>query len=137
MADLFSQAPAALGLPAHGYPVALQAGMSSFTGGPRLLLYRYQVLAGDSPVPLGTSWAWYQISGAEVLAADLAGVDVQQNHLFYSGIAFGVAAGALISLLMEVIPVESISGTSRKKKRSWTDEDGMEDAEQGDAASSD
>ena len=116
LGDLFSQAPAALVLSGQGYPVALQAGTSSFTGGPRIPLFRYQVLAGDSPLPLGTSWAWYQISGAKVLAADLAGEDAQQNRLFYSGIAFGVAAGALISLLVEVIPVESITGTSKRKE---------------------
>ena len=42
------------------------------------------------------------------LAANISAQDTDQKHLFYSGVAFGVAAGALISLVLELIPADPV-----------------------------
>jgi hypothetical protein len=90
-----------------GSPLALQAGMSTFIfqGTP---LSDYQFLAGDSPIPLGSLWFWDGINDVTALAANIGIQDADQQHLFYSGVAFGVAAGAVISLFLELIPADPV-----------------------------
>jgi hypothetical protein len=88
---------------ADGYPVALQAGQSSFSDA-FVHLSDYQILAGDSPTPLGRQWTWTGINAAAALAADVGGQQEQQKSVFYSGIALGVAASAAIGLILELIP---------------------------------
>ena len=87
--------------PAQWSVPVLQAGQSTLTSGdPGLAGYQY--LAGDSPTLLnGSGWTWTGINGATVLAADVAAEDTQQNHLFYSGIFWGVAASAAIAFAEE------------------------------------
>jgi hypothetical protein len=103
---LYSGAGASQGSSGNGYPLALQAGTSTFSaGGTRLS--DYQILTGDSPVLLGSGWHWNGVNDVTVLAANVGTEDQQQHDLFYSGIALGLAAGAVIALLVELIPAES------------------------------
>jgi hypothetical protein len=81
----------------------LQAGQSTLTSS-GLGLAGYQYLAGDAPTLLnGSGWTWTGINGATVQAANVAAEDAQQNDVFYSGIYLGVAAGAAIALITELL----------------------------------
>ena len=101
------QAPAG-----SGSPLVLQAGTATFTS-QGTNLSEYQFLAGDSPVQLNNQWSWDGINDVTALAANVAGQDAAQNQLFYSGIALGVAAGAVITLLLELIPADPVEPASR------------------------
>jgi hypothetical protein len=103
---LYSGAQAPQPSSATGYPLALQAGTSMFSAG-STRLSDYQILAGDSPLQLGLDWRWDGVNDVTVLAANVATEDRQQDDVFYAGVALGLAAGAVISLLVELIPVES------------------------------
>jgi hypothetical protein len=98
---LYSGAQASPSSPATGYPLALQAGTSWFKPG-GIRLADYQVLAGDSPVPLGGDWRWAGVNEVTVLAANVGIQDKDQDTVFYAGVALGLATGALISLLVEL-----------------------------------
>jgi hypothetical protein len=87
--------------PATWYPLALQAGTAWFKPG-GIRLADYQVLAGDSPVPLGGDWRWAGVNDVTVLAANVGMEDKDQDIVFYAGVALGLATGALISLLVEL-----------------------------------
>jgi len=84
------------------YPLALQAGTSTFFPGD-IRLSDYQILAGDSPVPYSLGWRWVGVNDISVLAANVATEDKDQQDLFTSGVALGLAAGAVISLLVELL----------------------------------
>ena len=62
----------------------------------------------DSPIQLGSQWYWDGINDVTALAANISAQDTDQKHLFYSGVAFGVAAGAMISLVLELIPADPV-----------------------------
>jgi hypothetical protein len=67
-------------------------------------LQGYQVLAGDNPTLLGgDSWTWIGINGVTMLAANVSAEANQEHHLFYSGVFFGVTAGALVALFNELV----------------------------------
>jgi hypothetical protein len=86
----------------------LLPGMSTFVSGSRsaLPLAGFQILSGDPPTTLlGTKWAWNGINGATVLAADVAAEDNAQVHLFWAGLALGLAGGALVSAALEALTV--------------------------------
>jgi hypothetical protein len=89
----------------QAYPLALQAGKSTFSAAGTGLA-GYQSVAGDSPLLLGSMWAWNGINDATVLAVNVATQDREQYKVFLSGIALGVAGGAVIALLLELIPPE-------------------------------
>jgi hypothetical protein len=104
--DLYRGAPAPSSS-APDFPLALQAGSAAFMF-PSTNLSEYQFLAGDSPVQLGSQWSWDGINDVTALAANIAAQDRDNDHLFYSGVAFGVAGGALISLVLELIPADPV-----------------------------
>jgi hypothetical protein len=67
-------------------------------------LQGYQILAGDNPTLLGGDrWTWIGINGVTMLAANVSAEDGQQHDLFFSGVFFGVAAGALIAFFNELL----------------------------------
>ena len=83
-------------------------GLSTFTIKSRSAapLSEFQVLSGDPPTTLlGSEWAWNGINGATVLAANVAAEDDAQVHLFWSGLALGLAGGALITAVLELLTV--------------------------------
>jgi hypothetical protein len=110
--DLYSGAQASF---ASGDPLVLQAGTTTFTS-QGTNLSEYQFLAGDSPVQLNNQWSWDGINDVTALAANVATQDAAQNQLFYSGIALGVAAGAVITLFLELIPADPVkpAGDARR-----------------------
>ena len=109
--DLFPAAAAAAGV-RHEYPMALQAGTSTFSD-QAVSLTGYQILAGDPPTLQGaTRWAWAGVNDATVLAANLHTQDVEQLKVFWSGLAIGLALAAFITLLLEVIPAEADAGSA-------------------------
>jgi len=86
----------------------LLPGMSTFVSGSRSVppLAGFEVLSGDPPTTLlGSRWAWNGINGATVLAADVTAEDNAQVHLFWAGLALGVAGGALITAVLEGLTV--------------------------------
>lgn len=83
------------------YPLALQAGTSWFMPG-GIVLSNYQILAGDSPIPLGNDWRWVGVNDVNVLAANVQSEDTAQTIQFYGGVAFGLAAGAATAFLVEL-----------------------------------
>lgn len=98
-----------------GAPLALQAGTASFAA-QGTDLSDYQFLAGDSPVQLNNLWSWDGINDVTALAANVAAQDAAQNQLFYSGIALGVAAGAVITLLLELIPADPVTPAGQTRQ---------------------
>jgi hypothetical protein len=81
----------------------LQAGQSTLTSGD-LGLAGYQYLAGDAPTLLNrTGWTWTGVNGATVLADEVAAEDTSQNNVFKSGIFLGIAAGAAIAFITELL----------------------------------
>lgn len=82
----------------------VEQGQSTLASGDPGLLASYQYLAGDAPTLLnGTGWTWTGINGATVLAANVIAEGTQQNDVFYSGIFLGVAAGAAIAFIAELL----------------------------------
>jgi hypothetical protein len=80
-------------------------------------LSNFQELAGDPPslTPDG-SWSWNGVSNVTVLAQDLAAVDDEQKHLFWSGILLGVAGGGVIALALELLGFRQALSDSRRRK---------------------
>jgi hypothetical protein len=105
--ELYSGGLASQATNTEVHPLALQAGTATFTfqGIP---LSDYQFLAGDSPIPLGSQWFWDGINDVTALAADVTTQDADQQQVFISGVAFGVAAGAVISPFLELIPADPV-----------------------------
>jgi hypothetical protein len=105
--ELYSGGLASQATTTDVHPLALQAGTAAFTfqGTP---LSDYQFLAGDSPIPLGSQWFWDGINDVTALAANITTQDADQQQVFESGVAFGVAAGALISFFLELIPADAL-----------------------------
>jgi hypothetical protein len=101
LGSLYSGAQASKSATTVGYPLALQAGTSWFKPG-GIRLADYQILAGDSPVPLGGDWRWAGVNDVTVLAANVGIEDKNQDNVFYAGVALGLAAGAVITLLVEL-----------------------------------
>jgi len=67
-------------------------------------LQGYQILAGDNPTLLGgDSWTWTGVNGVTMLAANVSAEANQEHDLFYSGVLFGVTAGALVALFNELV----------------------------------
>jgi hypothetical protein len=100
--SLYSGGQAAQSSPAAEYPLALQAGTSTFSPG-GISLSDYEILAGDSPIQLGQDWHWDGVNDVTVLAANVGMESRDQDNVFYAGIALGLATGALISLLVELL----------------------------------
>lgn len=81
----------------------LEAGTTTFSSADPAL-GDYQYLAGDNPTLLGTTtWMWSGINGVTMLAANVPAQDNEQNDLFYSGLLLGVAAGAGIGCVTELL----------------------------------
>jgi hypothetical protein len=67
-------------------------------------LQGYQILAGDNPTLLGANtWTWVGINGVTMLAVNVSAQTEHEDHLFYSGVYLGVAAGAAIAFFNEVL----------------------------------
>ena len=65
---------------------------------------------------LNNQWSWDGINDVTALAADVAIQDAAQNQLFYSGIALGVAAGAVITLFLELIPADPVKSAGDARR---------------------
>lgn len=74
----------------------------------------YQYLAGDNPTLLGGNrWRWSGINGVTMLAASVPAQDNEQDDLFYSGLLLGVAAGAGIGCVTELLRPAWRKGTDK------------------------
>jgi hypothetical protein len=81
----------------------LEAGTTTFMSSDPAL-GNYQYLAGDNPTLLGgNQWMWTGVNGVMTLAASVQAQDNEQNDLFYAGLLFGVAAGAGIAGITELL----------------------------------
>lgn len=125
--NLFSGALASQSGTAKVYPPTLQAGSSIFYPA-GTSLSDYQILAGDSPAPYGSGWRWDGVNDISVLAANVKAEDKASRYLFYSGVAFGLAAGALISLFVELIAPDKDNDKDNDNRDE--DENENEDTEQ-------
>lgn len=72
-------------------------------------------LSGDPPVlaPDG-GWSWSGVGNVTVLAQDLVAADDEQHRLFWSGILIGVAGGAVIAAVLELIDLVQEFSQRRK-----------------------
>lgn len=92
----------------------LEAGTTAFSSADPALR-DYQYLAGDNPTLLGTTtWMWSGINGVTMLAASVSAQDNEQNDLFYSGLLLGVAAGAGIGCVTELLQPAWRKGTDER-----------------------
>ena len=92
----------------------LEAGTSTFSS-PDPALGNYQYLAGDDPTLLGGNmWMWSGINGVTMLAASVQAQDNEQNDLFYAGLLLGVAAGAGIACITELLRPAWRKGTEQR-----------------------
>jgi hypothetical protein len=74
----------------------------------------YQYLAGDNPTLLGGNrWRWSGINGVTMLAASVPAQDNEQDDLFYSGLLLGVAAGAGMGCVTELLRPAWRKGTDK------------------------
>jgi hypothetical protein len=80
-------------------------------------LSNFQALSGDPPAltPDG-SWSWNGVGNVTVLTQDLVAANDEQNHIFWSGILFGVAGGGAIALALELIGLGEKLRDSRSQK---------------------
>jgi hypothetical protein len=102
-----------------GYPVSyyepnLEAGDIQYRPASGTNLADYQTLAGTTPVirPAG-AWSWAGISDVSLLAQNALTADVGQEHLFWDGVAWGVAGAAGIAAVLEI--VAAIQGETKPR----------------------
>lgn len=78
----------------------------------------YQALAGTSPVirPAG-AWSWAGIGEVSLLAQDALTADLDQEHLFWDGVAWGVAGAGGIAAVLELVSAVQGERDERAKKR--------------------
>jgi len=109
------------GYPAQLYEPNLESGNTQYRPGPGTNLTDYQTLAGTAPVvrPRG-AWSWAGISDVSLLAQDALTADIDQEHLFWDGVAWGVAGAGGIAAVLEVasaIQEERKARRARKPRR--------------------
>lgn len=79
----------------------LQAGKSTLTS---TGLAGYEYLAGDAPTLLGgNGWTWEGVNGPTLLADSVTAQDAQQSDVFRGGIYLGIAGGAAIAFVAELL----------------------------------
>lgn len=103
---LYAGSASAPGFFGSAFVPTLLPGLSTFTvrSPPAAPLADFQVLAGDPPTTLlGREWAWNGINGATVLAANVAAQDDAQIRLFWAGLALGLAGGAVVTGVIELL----------------------------------
>jgi hypothetical protein len=86
------------------FPPSLDAGTTTFESA-NPALQNYQYLAGDNPVLLygGDQWMWSGINGVQLLAASVQAQANDQNDVFESGVLLGLAGGAAIAFIGELL----------------------------------
>jgi hypothetical protein len=90
-------------LPDQVYQPNIVPAVTKYFGGSENLL-NFQVLSADPPtLAPDRSWSWNGVSDVTVLAQDLVAADAAQNRLFWSGILIGVAGGAAIVFVLELL----------------------------------
>jgi len=81
----------------------------------------YQTLTGTAPAvrPAG-AWSWAGIGDVSLLAQDALIADVDQQHLFWDGVAWGVAGGGVIAAVVEAVTAYQERPGRRRRKRART-----------------
>ena len=104
------------GVPAGYYEPSLEAGDNQYRPGDGTNLADYQTLAGTTPVirPAG-AWSWAGISDVSVLTQDALTADVDQEHLFWDGVAWGVVGAGGIAAVLEF--VSALQGELARRAR--------------------
>jgi hypothetical protein len=102
--------------PAGYYEPSLEPGDIQYRPGSGTNLADYQTLAGTTPVirPAG-AWSWPGTGDVSLLAQDALTADVDQEHLFWDGVAWGVAGAAGITFVLELV------SASREEKKARAD----------------
>ena len=109
------------GEPVGYYEPILQSGNTQYHPDSGTNLADYQTLAGTAPVirPAG-AWSWAGISDVSLLAQDALTADVDQEHLFWDGVAWGVAGAGVIAAVIEGVTAFQERQTRRARKRART-----------------
>jgi hypothetical protein len=104
------------GVPAGYYVPSLESGDNQYRPGNGTNLADYQTLAGTTPVirPAG-AWSWAGISDVSLLAQDALTADVDQEHLFWDGVAWGVVGAGGIAAVLEF--VSALQGELARRAR--------------------
>jgi len=105
-------------VPGNYYEPDLEPGTTQYHGGSALNLTDYQTLAGTPPLirPRG-AWSWAAVSDVAILSQDALTADVAQDHLFWAGVAWGVAAAGVIAAVLELVSAAQEQGSARQERR--------------------
>jgi hypothetical protein len=92
------------GSPVGYYEPSLEPGDIQYRPGSGANLTDYQTLAGTTPVirPAG-AWSWAGTGDVSLLAQDALTADIDQEHLFWDGVAWGVAGAGGIAFVLELV----------------------------------
>jgi hypothetical protein len=101
------------------YEPSLEPGDIEYRPGSGTNLADYQTLAGTGPVirPAG-AWSWAGLSDVSLLAQDVLTADIDQEHLFWDGVAWGVVGAAGIAFVLELVSaIQEEKKKTRVRKR--------------------
>jgi hypothetical protein len=106
------------GNPAGYYEPSLEPGDIQYRAGSGTNLADYQTLAGTTPVirPAG-AWSWPGTGDVSLLAQDALTADIDQEHLFWDGVAWGVAGAAGITFVLELVSASREEKKARAERR--------------------
>jgi hypothetical protein len=92
------------GVPADYYEPSPEAGDNQYRPSHGTNLADYQTLAGTTPVIRpAAAWSWAGTSDVSLLAQDALTADVDQEHLFWDGVAWGVVGAGGIAAVLEFV----------------------------------
>lgn len=106
------------GYPVGYYEPGLEPGNVQYRPGSGTNLADDQPLAGTTPVirPAG-AWSWPGTGDVSLLAQDALTADLNQTHLFWDGVAWGVAGAAGITFVIELVSASREEKKARADKR--------------------
>jgi hypothetical protein len=106
------------GSPVSYYEPNVEAGDIQYRPANGTNLADYQTLAGTTPVirPAG-AWSWAGISDVSLIAQNALTADVDQEHLFWDGVAWGVAGAGGIAAVLEIVSAIQGPEEARTRKR--------------------
>lgn len=104
--------------PVGYYEPSLEPGNIQYRSGSGTNLADYQTLAGTTPVirPAG-AWSWPGTGDVSLLAQDALTADIDQSHLFWDGVAWGVAGAGGITFVIELVSASREEKKARAEKR--------------------
>jgi hypothetical protein len=99
------------------YEPDLEPGNMQFRPAVGVNLADYQTLAGTPPVSRAQGdWSWAGTGDISLLSQDALTADVAQQHLFWAGVAWGVAGAGFIAAVLELVSASQKQLAARRKQ---------------------